>query len=175
MTLEREVTLSGQVQLANGDPIAGVKIVAVGVSPDDRFTAETQTDNHGRYTIAVKPEQLYMVIVSDPQWGASPHDGFIVKRDKPLDNIDFQVRKATRIHGRLLDTQSLDPVSDESITITQLGRDLNQSGIQFPIKPRSSTLRPFHWLSTKTDEEASTNFSWVMASTRSGTDNKRSV
>lgn len=127
VTLNRLVPIRGQVAGADGKPAADIQIRAMGKGHSfNDFWMNTRSDAEGRYEIAVAPNQVYLLTVLDEKWVANPQTGFAVFPDKPLDNRNFQLRTPTRVHGRLLNERTQEPIPNESVTVYQYGTALQE-------------------------------------------------
>jgi hypothetical protein len=87
----------------------------------NQFGSGTQTGSDGRYQIQAQPNSTCMVIVDDQTWAAPIRTGIVVEPKKNVDNIDFELRPATRITGRI--TVAGKPVPNQSLSLTQSGMD----------------------------------------------------
>lgn len=125
MTLNRLVPLRGKATHADGSPAAGIKIMASGEGYQfDDFKNEALTDVHGQYELKVAPNMIYLVVASGPKVASDPRTGFAVWPNQPVDNIDFKMRPATRLYGRVTQGPDKQPVKDFRIDSYQYGLDL---------------------------------------------------
>ncbi|HEY4309030.1 MAG TPA: hypothetical protein VGN12_06225 [Pirellulales bacterium] len=155
--LERVVPISGHVRFDDGRPAPGINVVADGESYDlDDFRDHTKTDENGRFEFQAWPEQLCMIVVQDRQWAAAPRDGIVVRRGKPIDNLEIKLQPATRIHGRVTLGTDDSPIANQDVSLYQYGQDLNQAGEQIELPDDD---RPRHYVRSmivqwgKTDAE----------------------
>ena len=139
--LERFVTLRGSVRFADGRPAAGITVVAhgAGYSMDD-FHRGVQTDGAGRYELPVAPLQVYMLTIADKQWSAPAASGFVVLPEMTVEDHDFTLRPATRVHGRLLNKATSEPVAGQYVYFTQQGMPLNELGADLLPNPEGSKI-----------------------------------
>ncbi|HJQ79095.1 MAG TPA: carboxypeptidase regulatory-like domain-containing protein, partial [Lacipirellulaceae bacterium] len=139
--LERLVPISGRVTFADGSPAAGITIDVCGNGYSiDSFREAVRTDADGRYTIKAAPNMVYLLVVKHDKWASRPQTGFAVWPDKPLENLDFVLRPATRIFGRVTLGPEKKPVKGQSIQVYQYGQDANNmEGVELP-NPEKSTL-----------------------------------
>ncbi len=161
MQLDRLVPIRGRVVDADGKPRGDVTIEARGAGyAMDSGSASTLTDQDGRYELLVPPDQIYLVIVRDDQWAASPHDGFAVRKNEPIEQKDFVLRKATRVFGTLTDEKSGKPLPDQRVIIYQYGQDLHSmQGVTLPNPENSrSYVRPTQFHNATTDEQGRFEF-----------------
>ena len=155
VTLNRLVPIRGQVTGADGQPAADIQIRATGNGrAHNNFRQTTRSDADGRYEIAVAPNQVYLLTVSDEKWAANPQTGFAVFPDMPLDNRNFQLRTPTRVHGRLLNERTQEPIPNDSVIVYQHGIALQaMPEVELP-NPENERyyLQPMEQYRVKTDE-----------------------
>ncbi|MFO1096043.1 MAG: carboxypeptidase regulatory-like domain-containing protein [Planctomycetaceae bacterium] len=136
MRLHKLVPISGRVVFPDGRPAPGIKLDVSGEGYSfDSFRQSTTTGADGRYEIKVSPNQVYLMIVQDQKWTAQPATGFAMLPGKSKVNVDFRLRPATRIFGRVTMGTDRRPVPGQRITSYQYGGDLNNmkdSGITPP-------------------------------------------
>ncbi|HEY3393748.1 MAG TPA: carboxypeptidase regulatory-like domain-containing protein [Lacipirellulaceae bacterium] len=153
--LERLTPIGGRVTFADGSPAAGMTIAASGNGYSiDSFREEVRTDANGRYTIKAAPNMVYLLIVKDDKRASQPQTGFAVWPGKPLGNLDFVLRPATRIFGRVMLGAERKPVKGQPIYVYQYGQDANNmEGVELP-NPEESNLwvQPIIVHSTSSDE-----------------------
>ena len=75
--------------------------------------------------MGVAPNQLYLFAVKDQQWAAPAIDGLIVRPGKPIADLEFELRPATRVHGQVTVDPENRPVTGQRILLQQAGRDLH--------------------------------------------------
>lgn len=139
--LERFVTLRGSVRFADGRPAAGINVVAHGAGHSmDDFHRGVQTDGAGRYELPVAPLQVYMLTIADKQWSAPSASGFVVLPEMAVEDHDFTLRPATRVHGRLLNKATSEPVAGQYVYFTQLGTPLHELGAALLPNPEGSKI-----------------------------------
>lgn len=138
--LHRLVPLRGQVKLPDGSPAANIQVVASGKGHDfDDFHGNVKTDAEGRYEIKAAPNVIYLVTVQDKKWASTPHTGFAVWPDTPVNDVDFTLRPATRLFGRVTLGPEQRPVKDQWISVYQYGVNaLDLKGVELP-NPKKST------------------------------------
>jgi hypothetical protein len=125
-TLDRLVPISGQVVDAEGKPANEIEIKAMGRGRSyNEFRNMTRTDSEGRYRMELAPHQIYLLTVASDQWAAAPQTGFAVYSDTPLENRNFQLRRPTRVHGRLLNERTQEPIPNERVIVYQYGTGLH--------------------------------------------------
>ena len=117
--LQRRVPVRGEVRHSDGRPAAGVLIQADGDGrPVNHFRGRVVTDEQGRYEIRVDPDKVYLVAVIDPRWGAAARGGIAVRRDEPVEGIDFQLlASATRLHGQVTLGPEKKPWANRTVTL----------------------------------------------------------
>jgi 5-hydroxyisourate hydrolase-like protein (transthyretin family)/thiol-disulfide isomerase/thioredoxin len=155
MTLEQLVPLSGKVTLPDGSPASQISISAAGQGEQvDSFRSTVQTDESGRYTIKAAPHQVLIVVVKDRKWASTPHTGFLLKPGQPVENLDFQLRPATRIFGQVAVGSQHEPVKGQRIEIYQYGTSISDSQGKQAADPAITINRvtPIMVHSTSTDE-----------------------
>lgn len=142
LQLEKLVPISGKVTLPDGTPARGVKVTASGDNfQSDDCRKSVFTDDQGRYTILAAPNMIYLLTAGNQKWASVPHTGFALWPGKPIEHLDFQLRPATRLHGRLTVGPQHKPLSGYDFYFYQLGQDLkNTTDIQLP-NPRNSRQR----------------------------------
>jgi beta-lactamase regulating signal transducer with metallopeptidase domain len=162
LELPRLVPIRGQVIDASGDPVEGIAVVARGAGyTHDGGRDTTSTDKQGRYELLVPPDQVYLVVVKDAKWAAAPQTGFAVFRNQPVENKDFTLREATRVHGTLTDEVTGQPLPGERVLVYQYGQDLHSmTAIELP-NPENSRryVRPAEVHQTTTDDQGRFEFS----------------
>jgi hypothetical protein len=155
VVLERLVPIRGHVRHGDGRPAAGIEVIASGASyAVDSGRASSKTNETGAYELLVPPNQIFLVIVKDQQWAASPQTGFAVLKNQAIEAKDFTLRPATRVHGILVNEETFQPLAAERVHVYQYGQDLHSmDGVVLP-NPEDSRryVRPVQVHSTKTDE-----------------------
>jgi hypothetical protein len=162
LALDRVVLLSGRVTTPDGAPAAGVRIDARGMGRKmyDDFQGSTVSDAAGRYEIKAAPNMVYLVTARDDRggahWAAEPQTGFALFPGQPRENVDFQLRPATRLFGHVLEGPDDRPVANQRIELTQYGVDAESlpGGVVLP-NPTNSNIyvRPMTGVGTMTDAE----------------------
>lgn len=155
MKLVKRVPISGQVLLPNGKPAAGITIQISGRGHQiDSVRGTVKTDETGRYEFMATPDMIYLVTAVDEKWASTSHTGFAVWPGKPIDNLDFQLRPATRIHGRVTIGSPAKPVEGQTIYVYEYGDDLSKlKEIKLPNPDhRTCSVQPMVVHSTTTDE-----------------------
>ncbi|QDV15498.1 Nickel uptake substrate-specific transmembrane region [Gimesia panareensis] len=156
--LEQLVPISGQVRLSNGSPARGIQVTAVGDGYQTDFSPETvTTDDDGRYTIKVSPHMAYLVVAGNQTLASAPQTDFTVLPHQPVTGLDFQLRPATRLHGRVTLGPQQKPVAGQQISIFERGRGsvkLKEDQRPYP-RARTFTARPsiMHRLTTDQNGE----------------------
>ena len=159
--LEKLVPISGQITFPDGSPAKGISVTVSGEAYHfDSFRSTTQTDKEGRYVIEAAPNQVYLVVVNHREWASTPRTGFALWPDKPIENLDFQLRPATRIYGRVTVGSHNEPVKGQRIHIYQYGQDANNmQGVKLPNpENKNKWVQPIIVHSTSTDEDG--KFEW---------------
>ena len=159
--LDRLMPLRGTVTFADGTPAAGIAVAAAGAGYTfDGFREVTRTDKSGRYEILAAPYQIYMLYVQDEQWAAPSQSGFAVLPNQAVDEHHFQLRRATRIHGRVLDKNTGNPVPGKLIYLTHHGIDLNSMGEDILPNPEKSRrwVSPMRQLNATSQEDGTFEF-----------------
>ena len=91
--LDRVVLVRGHVRFEDGRPAAGIHVIGHGSGKGfDSFHGQTTTDDDGRFEFLAWPEELFMIVVAERQWGAAPLDGFVIRRGKPIENLEMILR-----------------------------------------------------------------------------------
>ncbi|WP_198000242.1 carboxypeptidase regulatory-like domain-containing protein [Gimesia alba] len=154
--LEKLVPISGRITLPDGSPAKGISVSASGEGYQfDSFRKSAHTDEQGRYVIKAAPNQVYLVVVNNGEWASTPHTGFALWPGKPIENLDFQLRPATRIYGRVTVGSQHDPVKGQRIHVYQYGQDANNmQGVKLPNpENKNKWVQPIIVHSTSTDED----------------------
>jgi RNA polymerase sigma factor (sigma-70 family) len=102
MRLLRHTTISGKVTRPDGAPASEILVVAQGAGnayPAGSGSARTLAD--GSYTLAVPPEQSYMVYVDDGEWAARTQTGVVVREGQPRSGVDLRLENGSVISGRV--------------------------------------------------------------------------
>jgi len=122
MELEQLVPISGQVRLSNGSPARGITVTAVGDGyQTDDFRKSVTTDADGRYTIKASPGMVYLVVAGNQTLASAPQTNFAVLPQQPITNLDFQLRPATRLFGRVTVGSQRKPVAGQQVYIFENG------------------------------------------------------
>lgn len=124
--IERGVQLSGRATSPGGAPVSGVTISARGIGPENQyFGSSAQTGADGRYQIEVTPDTVCMLIVDDPKWAAPIKAGIVARSGTDQTDLDFELRAATRVTGRVTLDRTGAPVAGQQVTLQQAGMDAN--------------------------------------------------
>lgn len=116
--LEQLVPISGQVRLSNGSPAEGITVTAVGDGyQTDDFRESVTTDDEGRYTIKASPDMVYLVVAGNQTLASASQTDFAVLPHQPVTNLDFQLRPATRLFGRVTMGPQQKPVAGQQVSI----------------------------------------------------------
>ncbi len=125
LSLQSLEPIRGQVTQLDGQPAANITVQAIGDGYESSSAmAIDQTDDAGRYELLVAPDNIYMVFIVDKQWSAPIQTGFAVRPGQPVAPRDFKLRKATRLHGQVLNKANGRPVPGTNVTLQQSGMDL---------------------------------------------------
>ncbi len=157
MVLHPRVPIRGQVRYEDERPAEGIDVVAKYSSVN---TVSTRSDAEGRYELLVPPDEPYMVIVSDQKWASAPQVGFAISKDEPLEDKDFTLRQATRVHGRLTNESSRNPIIGAYVTVYYSGES---TASWEPVEPPASAdaprrrRAPYRFL-TRTDDRGQFEF-----------------
>lgn len=150
------VPISGHVRLPDGRPAVNVRVRATASGYlFNGYSGDTRTDTDGRYEFRATPDLLYMIVVDSEKWGAPPQTGFVLQRGEPVADLDFELRPATRIFGRVTIGPDQSPVADQEIQVYQYGadfRDVSEGEIPNP-ENNQTPLRTSLYRSTKTDAD----------------------
>ncbi len=161
VTLNRLVAVRGRVLDEKGNPAEGFTVHARGAGYGwDGGSDKTESAEDGSYELRVPPEQIYMVTIDDEQWVADAVPGFAVRSGKPVESVELQLRKPTRLTGQLKEVPSGDPIGAERVIVYQYGDDLDSidgATIANPEKSRRY-VRPVKVMTTRTDEDGNYEF-----------------
>lgn len=159
--LQRLVPLRGHVHREDGKAVANVQVVArgAGYTFDDGRASATSEEN-GFYELWVPPDQMYLVVINDSNWASKPHDGLIVEQGSAVEDLDFVLRKPTRVFGKLVREDSLEVMAGENVFVYQYGTDLNSlDGGSLPNPENSSRyVRPTVVHHAQTDSDGRFEF-----------------
>ncbi len=137
--LDRLIPIRGTVRFADGKPAANITISASGAGYTfDGFRGNGKTNELGEYEILAAPHQIYMLYVTDKKWSAASQSGFALLPGEVVAEKDFVLRRATRIHGRVLNQETGEPVSGQLLYLTHHGIDLNAMGNDVLPNPEDS-------------------------------------
>jgi hypothetical protein len=108
--------LSGRITLSDGNPAAGASVRIISLTRvGGPFPMETKADGSGHYKILVRSQDAYVIYASLNDAAQFRRDAFLVTPDKPVNDIDLVITRATEVKGRV----SLDR---EGKTIPRFGR-----------------------------------------------------
>lgn len=160
VALNRLVPVTGHVALPDGNPAEGADVEATGTGYDmDGHRSVTKTDSDGQFTLEVAPNQLYMFLAGKERLVSAAVDGIIVRPDEPVTGLEFELRPAARIHGRVVVGEAKRPVAGQQMMLRQPGRDLDQLGAELP-NPEDSrrNIQPAVYRWTNTDDDGHFEF-----------------
>ncbi len=121
--LDKLVPVSGQVRHADGTPAKGITVTAVGDGYQaDTFRESVTTDDDGRYSLKVSPYMVYLVVAGNQTQASTPRTDFAVMPEQPVTDLDFKLRPATRLYGRVTLGPQRKPVAGQEIHIFHRGR-----------------------------------------------------
>lgn len=154
--LKKLVPIRGHVRDTSGAPVAEATVTAAGAGytvDDGREMAVTDQD--GAYELLVPPDQIYLVVASAKGLASAPQTGFAVFKGKPVEGKDFVLRAATRIHGKLVDQETQQPIAGGNVFVYQYGQDLHSmKDVVLPNPENSSKyVRPSTTYQTKSDAQ----------------------
>ncbi|MEZ6121607.1 MAG: M56 family metallopeptidase [Planctomycetaceae bacterium] len=144
--LQRQVPIRGRVTFPDDSPAPDITVAANGAGyAFDDFLGTATTNAEGRYEILVDPNQIYLLTVNDKTWGAPSQSDFAVLPGHDIPDHDFQLTHATRIHGRVLDKDTGEPVAGNYIYFQCIGTPLNElKDITLPNPEKSRrSVKPF--------------------------------
>jgi hypothetical protein len=153
--LQRLVPLRGRLTLPDGTPAPDVTVAAdgAGYSMFAEHGGSVRTDEAGRYELLVAPYQTYMLTVADKRWAAPAQSGFVVLPEQDVPDHDFTLRPATRVHGRVLNRATSEPVAGAWVALQHRGIPLSEIGMDLLPNPdnQRTWVCPMRQLSTLTD------------------------
>lgn len=121
LKLERKVSIRGRVTLPDGQPANGIRVTASGDTYTNSVVEDhAMTSADGRYELFVPPNHLYMVAIEGEAVAAAAQT-IVLRSGQSTDNLDFQLRPATRVTGRVIDKDSGEPIADASLFLDQYG------------------------------------------------------
>lgn len=125
-TATEPVAIRGTVYHANGSPAVGTIVEASGVSyettPDD-FYQRTTTSLDGEYELKVLPNHFYLVVARGEKLAARPRTGFTLLPEQPIDGLDFRLKPATRLYGRVSAHDGRTAEPNRKILVEQIGQE----------------------------------------------------
>ena len=132
----------------------GIRIHGRGLIEEDpsyagHFSAETITNSDGLFDVKLAPYLAYQVTLQSDEWGFEESTLFAFLPDKPIGALNFKVRPATRIHGRLTVGSENQPIANAWVTVMQLG----QIEVPIPNSEGSFQAQPQFMRGEKSDEQ----------------------
>jgi len=122
----KEASVSGTVHYPDGKPAAGITIMGEGRgATNNYFRRSTITDTAGKYKLGIYPDQSTIVTIGHNDWAAKSHTDISLKEGEHRANVDFQLIKGTRIHGKVTSGENNDPLKDENVTLIENGAKLS--------------------------------------------------
>lgn len=118
LRLWRKTKLSGRVEMADGTPVEGAKILLQGKGPVS-MTEEykTLTDADGRWELEVRGEQLYTVVAE--KGGLVGHQvGVIAHEQQPVMNVTIRLQEGVVVTGKVLEGDVNRPVARQTVTMS---------------------------------------------------------
>ena len=160
VTLARYVTISGKVELPDGRPASEIRLMVRGSSATGSgFDGGTTTDEAGKFEAHVAPDQLYMLVIDDDEWGAAPINGLAVHPGEPVTGLKVKLRPATRVSGRVVVGPNRRPLAGQHVMLMQLGRSSNEiKDFDLPPHPQGLPYFTFVDRQTETDSEGRYEF-----------------
>jgi len=152
--LQRLVPLRGRVTLPDGNPAADITVTADGAGYTlENHHGSVRTDEAGRYELLVAPDQTYMLTVADKRWAAPAQSGFVVLAEQDVPDHDFTLRPATRVHGRVLNRSTSEPMAGAWVALQHRGIPLHEIGMDLLPNPdkQRTWVCPIRQLSGLTD------------------------
>ena len=127
LQLNRLVPIRGQVVDSEANPVGGVEVIARGKGRGhNEFRASEWTDEAGQYELLVAPNGNYLLIARNEDSAAAALSGILVFPNQPLEDRDFQLRKPTRVFGRLLNERTQKSMPNERVIVYQYGTSLSR-------------------------------------------------
>ncbi|MEX1232820.1 MAG: thioredoxin family protein [Planctomycetaceae bacterium] len=125
--------------MPDGRPAAGIDIGIVGEGHTfDGYRQTVTTRDNGTFETMAAPNMVYLLVVKHEKWSAEPITGFAVWPNQPIENLNFQLRPTTRIHGRITIGADHKPVPQFRVNCYQYGADANDlKGAKLP-NPKGS-------------------------------------
>jgi protocatechuate 3,4-dioxygenase beta subunit len=115
MHLLRRSRISGKVSLPDGRPAAGIAVEASAAGGD--YMGQELTRSDGSYETLVNSEKAYIVTVVDDRW-AAPSYVCVVREDKPVNAIDFQLAEGTIVRGTVTVGADRHPAANAYLVFT---------------------------------------------------------
>lgn len=156
LAVNRLVSIRGEVVDSNDQPVEGAEISAHGKGRGmNDFQTFTRTNRDGMYELEIAPNHNYLLTAKDEHRVSAPHTGLVVSPNTPLVNRDFKLRAPTRVHGRLLNERTQDPIPNARVIVYHYGTELMDiSDADIPNPDNEPwTVRPIiqHYATTDAD------------------------
>lgn len=125
LALNRLVSIRGEVVDSNDQPVEGAEVSAHGKGRGmNDFQTFTRTDRDGMYELEVAPNHNYLLTAKDERRVSASHTGLVVYPNTSLVNRDFKLRAPTRVHGRLINERTQDPIPNARVIVYHYGTEL---------------------------------------------------
>jgi RNA polymerase sigma factor (sigma-70 family) len=112
-------TVSGKITRADGQPAAGarVDIHGQGSAKAMSFIQAVRTAADGRFKAMVFPEQIYVIAATDGTMAAPYRAGIRIRAGESVKGIDFVLRQATTLCGRVTRGRNFVPYAGTRIEV----------------------------------------------------------
>lgn len=114
--------ISGQVVDESGNPVVGIRVKADGRNCHEQY-CESQTDENGKYSFGVRPDQSIIVMVKeitpDKTGRVSTFTKVAVDSTDPINNCDLKLVKPVHVNGKILNYKTRKLVPGHRMTMTR--------------------------------------------------------
>jgi hypothetical protein len=142
LTLGRKVAISGTAKFGDGKPGAGLLIRIRGDAfHSDPFHDEVTTDENGQYELLVPPNQIYSLAIDDADWASVMQSGIVVRPNTPVADVDFDLQRAVRVTGRMIDRTTKKPIAGQRFRLHQVAKSESVSSADLGVEAEENRRR----------------------------------
>lgn len=142
-----KVALAGQVRFADGRPAPQLPVIVDGGAAPAVETLHTQTDEQGRFSINVEPDDYYLIAAGNKEWATSSLA--IVVRHEPPPPIELTAQPAIRVFGSGSSVRELQLQQRPEVDYVELPREQFLPLRETPRQP----LYPAIWRTVPVDAD----------------------
>ncbi len=115
-------TIRGRVLRPDGMPAPDIEVAALGSGKGiENGYDRTHTAADGIYELRINPDEAYAVYVQDKDWAAPSRLDVVVRHDKPVEGVDFQLSRGTLLRGTVTVGQDNRPAAKQYIRLDEAG------------------------------------------------------